>query len=218
MLRENQEKNGLRTKDGAFTLVEMLTVIAIMGIVAGLVVTGVKSVGKKRDFNKVETQLTGLKLALEHYKDKFGSYPQDNPASTITNALFYELSGTVFADNPGNPTLSTFTVINGAQVITSSNAQLAFGAAGFVNTHANRQNVKTFLPELNANEHGEISSAPSIEVLKVSVKGPVMHGTNNDVNPWHYVSTNPTNNPGRYDLWAEILIGSETNIIGNWKR
>ncbi|MBN8246962.1 MAG: type II secretion system protein [Verrucomicrobia bacterium] len=42
--------------------------------------------------------------------------------------------------------------------------------------------------------------------------------TNPGLNPWRYVSTNPTNNPGRFDLWAELPTGrtSPPLIIGNW--
>lgn len=40
--------------------------------------------------------------------------------------------------------------------------------------------------------------------------------TNPGLNPWRYVSTNPTNNPGRFDLWAELHENNRTNIIGNW--
>jgi hypothetical protein len=32
------------------------------------------------------------------------------------------------------------------------------------------------------------------------------------------VSTNPTNNAGGFDLWAEIPVGRDrVKIIGNWK-
>jgi prepilin-type N-terminal cleavage/methylation domain-containing protein len=42
--------------------------------------------------------------------------------------------------------------------------------------------------------------------------------TNPGLNPWRYVSTSPTNNPGRYDLWAELPTGKGNNVlvIGNW--
>ncbi|MCW5559160.1 MAG: type II secretion system protein [Verrucomicrobiae bacterium] len=42
--------------------------------------------------------------------------------------------------------------------------------------------------------------------------------SNPGLNPWRYVSTNPTNNPGRYDLWAELPTGRNSSplIIGNW--
>lgn len=41
--------------------------------------------------------------------------------------------------------------------------------------------------------------------------------TNPGLNPWRYVSTNPTNNPSSFDLWAEIIVNGERRIIGNWK-
>jgi hypothetical protein len=41
--------------------------------------------------------------------------------------------------------------------------------------------------------------------------------TNPGLNPWRYVSTNPTNNPNSFDLWAEIIVKGERRIIGNWK-
>ncbi len=36
------------------------------------------------------------------------------------------------------------------------------------------------------------------------------------INPWRYVSTSPTNNPGNYDLWAEVYAGKEKRIFKNW--
>jgi hypothetical protein len=42
--------------------------------------------------------------------------------------------------------------------------------------------------------------------------------SNKGLNPWRYVSTNPTNNAGGFDLWAEIPVGRDrVKIIGNWK-
>ena len=36
-------------------------------------------------------------------------------------------------------------------------------------------------------------------------------------NYWNYVSKNPTNNAQTFDLWAVVVIGRTTNVIGNWK-
>ena len=41
---------------------------------------------------------------------------------------------------------------------------------------------------------------------------------NKGLNPWRYVSSNPTNNPGSFDLWAEIVVKGQKKIIGNWKQ
>ncbi|MEI9963171.1 MAG: hypothetical protein WDM76_19275 [Limisphaerales bacterium] len=39
-----------------------------------------------------------------------------------------------------------------------------------------------------------------------------------DVNPWRYNSANPTNNPGSFDLWVDILVRGKTNRISNWSK
>ncbi len=38
------------------------------------------------------------------------------------------------------------------------------------------------------------------------------------VNPWRYVSTKPFQNPKSFDLWAEVVIGNQLKVIGNWKQ
>jgi len=45
--------------------------------------------------------------------------------------------------------------------------------------------------------------------------GPMAGST---LNPWHYVSSNPTNNPASYDLWAEFVDGKKLKTICNWAR
>ena len=38
------------------------------------------------------------------------------------------------------------------------------------------------------------------------------------INPWRYNSSNPTNNPGAYDLWIQLSISGKTNLICNWNK
>ena len=38
-----------------------------------------------------------------------------------------------------------------------------------------------------------------------------------DVDCWHYVSSSPTNNPGKFDLWIELGTKNRKLVIGNWK-
>jgi hypothetical protein len=42
-------------------------------------------------------------------------------------------------------------------------------------------------------------------------------GADSLVNTWRYNSSNPTHNPTSYDLWAEVVIGSDVFIFGNWE-
>lgn len=61
----------------AFTLVEVLVVIGIISLLAALGFQGATIVTRKRDRVRVETQLEQLKLAIEDYKFRFGTYPPD---------------------------------------------------------------------------------------------------------------------------------------------
>ena len=39
------------------------------------------------------------------------------------------------------------------------------------------------------------------------------------VNPWRYVvGQSVVNNIGKYDLWAEIVVGDEVLVISNWRK
>ncbi len=34
---------------------------------------------------------------------------------------------------------------------------------------------------------------------------------------WRYVSSAPTHNPGRFDLWVEVVAGRQKLTLGNWR-
>jgi hypothetical protein len=36
------------------------------------------------------------------------------------------------------------------------------------------------------------------------------------LNPWRYNSSNPVKNPKSFDLWIDVIVGSQTNRICNW--
>jgi prepilin-type N-terminal cleavage/methylation domain-containing protein len=67
-----------------FTLVEMLVVIAIIGILAGLIsVAAVKAIAAaKRAVISIE--ISELDQALKNYQNKFGEYPPDGTDTTIS--------------------------------------------------------------------------------------------------------------------------------------
>jgi general secretion pathway protein G len=59
----------------AFTLVELLVVIMILGILAGLIVKNVVDAGTKAKINLTCTQMSGIKESLEMFKVDNGKYP-----------------------------------------------------------------------------------------------------------------------------------------------
>ncbi|MEI7463652.1 MAG: prepilin-type N-terminal cleavage/methylation domain-containing protein [Candidatus Taylorbacteria bacterium] len=58
-----------------FTLIEMLVVLAIMGILSGIIITNLSSAkSKARDARRV-SDISHLQLALQMYLDRCGQYP-----------------------------------------------------------------------------------------------------------------------------------------------
>lgn len=79
-----------------FTLVELLTVVAIIGILAGLILSTSGYIQKKAARSRAEAEIAAMEAALESYKADNGAYPQapDSGTSaaanneTLLNALF----------------------------------------------------------------------------------------------------------------------------------
>lgn len=67
----------------AFTLIEMITVIAIIAILAGLVLSLTGLVQGKGNRAKAETEIRAVSGALESYKTDAGGYPQDGDTDTL---------------------------------------------------------------------------------------------------------------------------------------
>ncbi|MEN6451580.1 MAG: prepilin-type N-terminal cleavage/methylation domain-containing protein [Thermoguttaceae bacterium] len=72
-VRSHRETLGAR----AFTLVEMLVVITIIGILAGLTIPAVMMGVRHATNASVAMQMTELERACQAYKEKFGEYPPD---------------------------------------------------------------------------------------------------------------------------------------------
>jgi prepilin-type N-terminal cleavage/methylation domain-containing protein len=64
-----------------FTLVELLTVIAIIGILVGILVPTIGTVLRKNRYNRSKTLFTNIAMAFESYKEQYGRYPIFNELS-----------------------------------------------------------------------------------------------------------------------------------------
>lgn len=92
------KSNPLRGRAG-FTLIELMAVVVIIVILAGLVVGGMNFVQEKQAKDKAKVQIKLLETAIEQYKLEMGKYPgtvDDTPAagdkvsSELYEALFFE--------------------------------------------------------------------------------------------------------------------------------
>jgi len=226
-----------RERWGGFTLVELLVVIVIIGILASLVVGLSGTASRKMRESRTRAELEGIGTAIESYKSNFGHYPPCNPENPVLNALYYELTGALYS-----PTRKTFRDPMSGTVMKVQAIKEHFGVEGFVNTARTEKELKQFYEptpntvkhiseehDVDDDGHGhEKHHADEVHVLCAPVPWPLQredqpvrhHGkVAKGLNPWRYVTGQQVvNNIGKYDLWAEIVVGDEVLVISNWRK
>jgi hypothetical protein len=165
----------------------------------------------------IRDQRRALVSAIEAYKAQFGSYPADNVVSRqplvvdpVNNPLLYELAGVV-----SNSAKGTFD-LPGLEAEEASYVLEFFHAKGFKNSSDKPDGLKRFLEE----EHlpaRQLHDDPDVFALGFTR----LYQDLDDevvwefqVSPWRYVSSNPTNNPSRFDLWIEVKTEAQFITIG----
>jgi prepilin-type N-terminal cleavage/methylation domain-containing protein len=86
---------------GAFTLIEMLTVIAIIGILAGILVPVLITVRRKALKARAKSEIKGLATAISSYIAEFGAPPPDtntNLKSAMLDASDADSGNVAFVD------------------------------------------------------------------------------------------------------------------------
>jgi prepilin-type N-terminal cleavage/methylation domain-containing protein len=209
----------------AFTLIELLVVIAIIGLLAGLMVGGTKYAGTQMKVSRIRAELQALEVAIEAYHAKFNHYPPDNVVSRspvlivnpVTNSLYYALTGVIAQDAQG-----TFRSPNGSGDFTPSLLKTYFGVDGIENAGTTPKEIKPFITLKSVQYRPITTGQPELDVLVVPVPWPLSRPDQptsvRGLNTWRYVSTQPTNNPATFDLWAEYVDGGKIKIICNWSK
>ncbi len=77
MRRNDRTGRGAGGVRGGFTLVEMLTVVVIIGILAGLVTAVAMRVRVAARVAEIKLELSSIEQALALFKEKYGDYPPD---------------------------------------------------------------------------------------------------------------------------------------------
>jgi prepilin-type N-terminal cleavage/methylation domain-containing protein len=88
----------------AFTLIEMITVIAIIAILSGLVLSIAGSVQQKGYRAKADGDIKTMSAACEAYKTDNGGYPQDIPSTSASGSVTSDLD----PKTSGNPTVAGY--------------------------------------------------------------------------------------------------------------
>lgn len=73
----------------AFTLVEMMVVVAVIGIIAGIVLAAAGGVQKKAALDQARSEVQMMGLAMERYRTDNGFFPT---SSATTNGLYRFIS------------------------------------------------------------------------------------------------------------------------------
>jgi prepilin-type N-terminal cleavage/methylation domain-containing protein len=215
----------INSRRRAFTLIELLAVITIIGIIAAFLVPTIGAVKRHELINKTQAEMAQVETAIDRYKAAYGFYPPDNKNNSLASQLYYELTGTTNI-NQANPTYQS---LDGSPpTLTANDVTTAFGVGGFMNcskpnADESSPQARNFLPDLRPNQIGTPTNINGItaKLLIGSVGGPdgsYQPLTIRDLNPWRYNSHSPTNNPGSYDLWIQLSIAGKTNLICNWSR
>ncbi len=91
----------------AFTLIEMITVIAIIAILSGLVLGIARLVQDKGNRARAETDKVALSGACEAYKTDNGGYPQDVPTAANGPSVTSDLDAKT-SFNPSSSSTPTY--------------------------------------------------------------------------------------------------------------
>ena len=98
----------------AFTLVELLVVVSIIGLLVGLLAAGIPLAIEKGMKAKAKGETTAIVAAIKAYKQEYGKFPGD---PSITNRLF--------SSNSSPDTIKTLMKVLGGDAAATLNSEIA---------------------------------------------------------------------------------------------
>jgi type II secretory pathway pseudopilin PulG len=176
----------------AFTIIELLVVISIIIVLAGLILSTVGYVQKKGARSRAEAEIAAISAALENYKADNGIYPRD---PTTTDTL--DPSATINMTNYGLASLYLYKQLSGD---TSANRQPPAGA-------------KTYFP-FKPNQLSPTDQTQTVTAIRDPFGNSYGYSTAKAATPGGTIGNNPT-----FDLWSTAGVTSGTSQaewIKNW--
>ena len=208
-----------KIKVRAFTLIEMLVVIGVIGILAGILLGVLPAAQRKGIRGRVKTEMAAIDMAIKNYKAKNNFFPPDNKLDVARPQLFYELTGTIQETQPPPPPIRYKSIYASADpALTETDLKALFGVGGFLNSApAPEESDVPIFHKIRGDR--QVRHFPAATLPEHRLLAAPRQGMDGQPAVWRY-ATGPgaTNNPGEFDLWAEIEIGGKKIVIGNWEK
>jgi len=197
-----------RQPQAAFTLIELLTVMTIIVILAGLVLAGVSYAQKKAALSRAQGEISALSTALESYKTDNGDYPRSKPSgSALGNGLEANKLDPRTQGNPANykdASLALYAALSGDLPLN--------GSAGYTDTGTNTKYkvYMEFSPNMLYPKGIGQGTNPSVQYLQDPFGNPYGYSTaqNYQIQQGTPSPPNQGYNP-TFDLWSTS--GETTN-------
>jgi prepilin-type N-terminal cleavage/methylation domain-containing protein len=197
-----------KNRVASFTLIELLAVMAIIAILAGLTLAAANGVWTKAARSRAASEIQAMSAALESYKIDNGIYPYTNAATSSG------MSTTLLTNSVATPYLST--TLDGTGTEYQKNSQVLYqalsGQTNFNDTPA--AGAKVYMA-FKRNQVGDAAGGSY-------VKDPWGYSYGYSIGSIVGATTNaPYNGSGFFDLWSTgglLTAKANTNAwISNWQ-
>ena len=146
------------------TLVEVLVVIAIIGILAGILLPVLSNIKKKASVAKARKEISDIKIALELFKQQYSIWPMTSNARVAGNPDF-----TFGTYNSGNTYAANESALNPGAGYQANNSELLFILMSELNAtyNPNYQNNPQKKIFLNPPRDNQVDGGPGIGPSRV---------------------------------------------------
>jgi type II secretory pathway pseudopilin PulG len=179
---------------GAFTVIELIVVVTIIFILAGLVLSTVGYVRKKGARARAETEIAAMSAACESYKADNGVYPRDNTTNQYTDTLDarqnFDATQTVYQ----NASLALYNALFGA-------------TAGSRTPNTGARSYFIFKPNMLV----PADQTVNVQYIQDPFGNSYGYSTANQADPVTPKGYNPT-----FDLWSTANSPDPNQWIKNW--
>jgi prepilin-type N-terminal cleavage/methylation domain-containing protein len=198
-----------KNREPGFTLIELLTVISVIAILSGLILSTAGYVNRKGATSRAQTEIKALEAACESYKADNGAYPIDS-GTTITNTPHPGETGNSTWYNPSNyqaACMVLYQAVTGDgsdKLITGGSASTGkFGSSG-----------KSYI-ELKPNQTGSNSAGTLYYIVdpfgfsygystaQASATPPATYGYNSTFDLWSTAGTIDAHTSGTQAKWIK---------------